>query len=162
MNCKDIKEEKHCLPPKCKYVHTQKRQYCRSGTRNTKKTIKVNVKIQVNKGKHKTHMKATPMNATPMKDCKMIKDKSKCLPPKCKYVHTQKRQYCRNATRKTKHTPKKKIIKQSVKKPTIKIPSYIFDFIELFRLNGLPQLSETSRERIGQIIEISNRIYRLG
>lgn len=175
MNCKDIKEEKRCLPPKCKYVHTQKRQYCRSGTRNTKKTkktIKVNVKIKVKKGKHKTHMKATPMKvtpmkvtpmkATPMKDCKMIKDKSKCLPPKCKYVHTQKRQYCRNATRKTKHTPKKKIIKQSVKKPTIKIPSYIFDFIELFRLNGLPQLSETSRERIGQIIEISNRVYRLG
>jgi NAD-dependent DNA ligase len=97
-----------------------------------------------------------------MKICKDIKDKTKCLPPECKYVKTEKRQYCRNATRKTKHTPKKKIIKLSVKKPTIKIPDYIFEAISSFRKIGPLHLSELSRDIISKILELSNRTYRLG
>jgi hypothetical protein len=41
MNCKDIKDETKCLPPECKYVKTEKRQYCRSGTRKNNKNNKI-------------------------------------------------------------------------------------------------------------------------
>lgn len=93
-------------------------------------------------------------------DCK-IKREQECLPPDCKYVKTEKRQYCRSSTRKGNNT-KPKITKQSVKKPKINIPKYIFDIVNEYREKGLPYLSELSRQHIGQLLELSNRVYRLG
>jgi DNA ligase (NAD+) len=141
INCKVLKEEE-CNPPSCKYVKGNKRQYCRT-LANKRKTRKAN----------------TPARSQTV-SCKDLKEEN-CKPPSCKYVKTEKRQYCRSSTRGGKEA-KKKIEKQSVKKAKVRVPQKVYDAIEQIRIQGESYLSELSREDISQLLELSNRVYRLG
>lgn len=141
MECKTLSKEK-CLPPKCTYVNTDKRKFCRSATRKTKKKIVPSKLSQTNGEKPKKNtskkkklilkkkpkklilVETPPQKIPVMKemkiksvespietDCKKL-TKEKCLPPKCTYVNTDKRKFCRSATRKIK----KKIVPSKLSK----------------------------------------------
>jgi DNA ligase (NAD+) len=83
---------------------------------------------------------------------------SECREDSCLWINGKTKKYCRKRIGKAKP----KIIKRSVKRAKIKIPDSVNKHIHEFRRKGVLYLQHITEANIGQILELSNRVYRNG